>query len=88
RLRGRMQPAVVIEVCDTGKGIAPEIQKQIFDPFFSTKEEGTGLGLVIASRIIEKHHGTLECHSELNHGSTFTILLPQTWPEEIHESTT
>lgn len=88
RLTGGTRPAVVLEVSDTGKGIPPEVQKRIFDPFFTTKEEGTGLGLVIASRIVEKHNGALECRSELNRGATFTILLPQTKPEEINEPST
>ena len=60
----------------------------MFDPFFTTKEEGTGLGLAIASRIIEKHGGALECRSEVNRGTTFTILLPQTKPEENDEFAT
>ncbi|HEV2437525.1 MAG TPA: ATP-binding protein [Verrucomicrobiae bacterium] len=82
RLTGRARPVVVLEVSDTGKGIPPEARKRMFDPFFSTKEEGTGLGLVIASRIIEKHDGALEFRSEVNRGTTFTILLPQTKPED------
>lgn len=82
RLTGHNHPVVILEVSDTGKGIPPEVRKRMFDPFFTTKEEGTGLGLVIASRIIEKHNGTMECHSESNHGTTFTILLPHTKPEE------
>ena len=88
RLAGRSRPVVILEVTDTGKGIPQEVQKRIFDPFFTTKDEGTGLGLVIASRIVEKHNGTLECRSELNRGSTFTILLPQMKPEEIDEPST
>jgi signal transduction histidine kinase len=88
RLTGRTRPVVILEVSDTGKGIPPEVQKRIFDPFFTTKDEGTGLGLVIASRIVEKHNGTLECRSELNRGTTFTILLPQMKPEESNEPST
>jgi signal transduction histidine kinase len=88
RLMGRTRPVVIMEVSDTGKGIPPEVQKRMFDPFFTTKEAGTGLGLVIASRIVEKHHGVLECHSEVNRGTTFTILLPHTTPETIDEPST
>lgn len=76
RLGKTVQPVVMLEVNDTGKGIPPEVRGRIFDPFFTTKEEGTGLGLAIALRIIEKHGGTLECHSELNHGTTISIVLP------------
>jgi signal transduction histidine kinase len=70
----------VLEVSDTGKGIAPEVQKRLFDPFFTTKEEGTGLGLSIAARIVEQQGGALRYKTELNHGTTFGIVLPQ--PEE------
>jgi signal transduction histidine kinase len=49
--------AVILEVADNGKGILPEVEKRLFDPFFSTKETGTGLGLAIAARIVEKHGG-------------------------------
>jgi signal transduction histidine kinase len=86
RLAGRARPVVILEVCDTGKGIPSEVRKRMFDPFFTTKEEGTGLGLAIASRIVEKHGGALECRSEVNHGTTFAILLPHPKPEANDES--
>jgi signal transduction histidine kinase len=69
--------SVVVEVADTGKGIPAEVQKRLFDPFFSTKEGGTGLGLSIAARIVEKHGGELRYQTQLNHGTTFAILLPR-----------
>lgn len=84
---GAMQPAVILEVCDTGKGIPSDVKKRMFDPFFTTKEEGTGLGLAISSRIITNHGGSIECRSEANRGTTFTILLPDTKPGENHEFT-
>lgn len=85
RLGGSARPAVMLEVSDTGKGIPPEVKKRMFDPFFSTKAEGTGLGLPISLRIAEKHGGTLECRSEVNRGTTFTVLLPQANPEDSNE---
>jgi len=88
RLTGRTGPVVNLEVSDTGKGIPPEVQKRMFDPFFTTKEEGTGLGLAIAARIVETHGGTLTCRSEVNRGTTFTIRLPHTKPEESNEPAT
>ncbi|MDH4264581.1 MAG: ATP-binding protein [Deltaproteobacteria bacterium] len=66
---------VVVEVHDTGKGILPENIHRIFDPFFSTKESGIGLGLSIASGIIESHGGTIDVQSEIGKGTTFTIKL-------------
>jgi signal transduction histidine kinase len=67
----------ILEVADTGKGILPEVEKRLFDPFFTTKESGTGLGLSIAARIIAKHGGTLQYQTQVNHGTTFGIVLPQ-----------
>lgn len=71
------QSMVTIDIVDTGKGIPPEVEKRIFDPFFSTKEGGTGLGLSIASRIIEKHGGFIHYSTEPNRGTTFSLVLPR-----------
>lgn len=73
----RRRPAILLDVVDTGAGIDPEVQKRLFEPFFSTKEGGTGLGLAIASRIVEQHGGSLQFSTRKNQGSTFTIVLPQ-----------
>ena len=75
-LGGRETDAVVLEVSDTGNGISPEVEKRLFDPFFSTKETGTGLGLPIAARIIEKHGGKIEVQTQLGLGTTFAVVLP------------
>jgi signal transduction histidine kinase len=75
-LDGRETDAVVLEVSDTGKGIPPEIEKRLFDPFFSTKETGTGLGLPIAARIVERHGGVLQYQTRPGRGTTFGIVLP------------
>jgi two-component system, NtrC family, sensor kinase len=71
---------VVIEVHDTGKGIPEEIQGQLFDPFYTTKEEGqgTGLGLSVVYGIIQKHHGNITVESKPGMGSSFFIHLPLT----------
>jgi signal transduction histidine kinase len=69
--------AVILEVSDTGKGIPPEVEKRLFDPFFSTKETGTGLGLPIAARIVERHGGTLQYQTRPGHGTTFGVVLPR-----------
>jgi len=77
RLAGREADVVVLEVADTGKGIPPEAEKRLFDPFFTTKESGTGLGLPIAARIVEKHGGVLQYQTQVNRGTTFGIVLPR-----------
>lgn len=75
-LQGRSVPAVSLEIADTGSGIPPEVEKRLFDPFFTTKENGTGLGLCIAARIVEKHGGVIDYQTQLNRGTTFSIVLP------------
>jgi signal transduction histidine kinase len=74
---GRMKPAAVLMVADSGKGISPEVEARLFDPFFSTKEGGTGLGLATAARIVEKHGGMLRYETGINRGTTFEIVLPR-----------
>ena len=61
---------------DTGVGIPRGDLKNLFIPFFTTKEKGTGLGLPISQRIIENHGGTIEVRSQPGEGATFTVLLP------------
>jgi len=65
---------VAVEIRDTGKGIPDEIREKIFDPFYSTRHEGVGLGLSIAYRIIREHGGDIRVTSEIGKGSTFKIL--------------
>ena len=68
---------IVLEIQDTGSGIRAEDKKFIFDPFFSTKGKlGTGLGLSVSYGIIKKHGGEISIDSELNIGSTVTLVLP------------
>jgi len=76
RGKAKEAPKVVIEVNDTGVGIAAEHLEKIFNPFFTTRPEGTGLGLSICNRLIEEHEGTLEVQSREGEGSRFTIMLP------------
>jgi signal transduction histidine kinase len=65
-----------IHVIDTGPGIQPSDLEKVFEPYFTTKKAGTGLGLPTAKRIVEEHRGSLTVHSELGRGSDFTITLP------------
>jgi signal transduction histidine kinase len=66
----------LISVTDTGTGIAPENRRRIFEPYFTTKAKGSGLGLALARRIIEAHGGTITVFSETDHGCCFQIALP------------
>ena len=66
----------VITVADSGRGIVPENLANIFRPFFTTKGQGTGLGLSLARRIVEDHGGQIEVQSQPGVGSKFTIRLP------------
>ena len=75
--RGQETDVVRIEVTDSGCGMSPEAEKRLFDPFFTTKATGTGLGLPIAARIVEKHGGELQYRPKLDQGTTFTIVLPR-----------
>ncbi|NIS59838.1 MAG: hypothetical protein GTO13_03760 [Proteobacteria bacterium] len=67
---------VKIEVSDTGKGITPGNLDKIFLPFFTTKREGTGIGLAISKKIVEAHGATIEVESREERGARFTINLP------------
>ena len=66
----------LIKIQDTGKGIAPETIFKIFDPFFSSKPDGVGLGLATCYSVIVSHGGTIEVAGELSKGALFTVFLP------------
>lgn len=67
---------ISVSFIDTGTGIKPEDMSRIFEPYHTTKEEGSGLGLMIVQRIIQEHGGQIEIASKENEGSCFTIRLP------------
>jgi signal transduction histidine kinase len=67
---------VVITVSDTGAGIAPEHLPRIFDLYFTTKSEGTGVGLAVTHQIVTAHGGTLDAGSRLGQGTTMTVRIP------------
>ncbi len=69
-------PFIEIRILDTGDGISEDNLKKIFNPFFTTRERGTGIGLAIVHNIIELHKGIIEVESEIGKGTIFTILLP------------
>jgi len=66
----------VVEVADNGRGIAPDHLPNIFRPFYTTKGDGTGLGLSLARRIVEDHQGRIDVSSTLGKGTTFAVILP------------
>jgi two-component system, NtrC family, sensor kinase len=68
--------AVELEIADTGGGMAPEVLARIFEPFYTTKERGTGLGLAYARRIVTEHGGSIRCESAPGRGTTFALRLP------------
>ena len=67
---------IEINVSDTGIGISEESIGKVFEPYFSTKQAGFGLGLAVTRKIVEEHRGSIEVASQLNRGTTFTVRLP------------
>ena len=67
---------IVIELQDSGKGISKDDIEKVFDPYFTTKADGTGLGLALAYKIIDEHNGTIRFFSTEGEGTTVTVMLP------------
>jgi signal transduction histidine kinase len=67
---------VFVRFTDTGAGIPPDVLGRVFDPFVSTRDDGTGLGLTIVHRIVDDHDGHMEVSSEPGTGTVFTVWLP------------
>lgn len=75
------EDGAVIAVTDTGPGIPPEAIERIFEPYFTTKAGGTGLGLALARRIVEAHGGRIAVESEAGRGTTVRLIIPTRHPE-------
>ncbi|MCL6452145.1 MAG: hypothetical protein K6T78_00795 [Alicyclobacillus sp.] len=73
---GIRSASVVISIRDTGRGISPEQQAKVFQPFYTTKPTGTGLGLAVSRQIMQEHGGSIELSSELGTGTTVRLVLP------------
>ena len=68
--------SIFIRISDTGAGIPKENMPRLFEPYFTTKPNGFGLGLAIVSRVIQDHGGTIQVESEIGRGTAFTIFMP------------
>lgn len=68
--------SVIVEITDTGAGMAPEVRERCWELFFSTRKGGTGYGLPLTKRILEEHGGTIDVWSEVGRGTRFTLRLP------------
>ncbi|MDE1819204.1 MAG: HAMP domain-containing histidine kinase, partial [Thaumarchaeota archaeon] len=66
-----------IEIEDTGPGIPQNLLTKIFDPLFTTRQIGTGLGLASCKNIVEKHGGHIDIKTKVDHGTTFIINIPK-----------
>ena len=76
------QERVYIIITDTGKGIPPDILHKIFEPYFTTKPNGSGLGLTMTYKVIKEHGGDIQVHAEDGSGTRFTLILPITRSEK------
>ncbi len=65
---------ITVEISDTGSGMSEETQKRLFEPFYTTKSKGTGLGLAMTHKIFDSHQATVKISSELNTGTQFKII--------------
>jgi two-component system NtrC family sensor kinase len=72
----KKEKVVKVQIIDNGIGIAEKDLSKIFDPFFTSKEQGTGLGLSVVYGIISSHHGTVQVKSKVGEGTTIVIKLP------------
>ena len=73
---------VYIAITDTGKGIPPDILHKIFEPYFTTKPDGSGLGLTMTYKVMKEQGGDIQVHSDIGKGTRFTLILPITRSEK------
>jgi PAS domain S-box-containing protein len=76
RATGSAGEQVLIRVIDTGQGMPPDVQKKIFEPFYTTQAQGTGIGLATVHSIVKRHGGSIEVESEVGRGTEFRVYLP------------
>ena len=68
---------VSVRIVDSGEGIPAELLAHLFEPYKTTKERGTGLGLMISKRIVDDHGGAIDVESEVGRGTAFTVCIPR-----------
>jgi len=73
----QQQPAVEVRVRDNGPGLSPEARQNVFEPFYTTKTKGTGLGMAIARRIVDAHGGQISVGDGATDGAEFVVTLPR-----------
>ena len=83
---GADDTTALVRVSDTGVGMPPHVLQNIFEPLFTTKRTGTGLGLAVVQQIVARHHGTIQVESEPGHGTTFSITLPRSERGRVEEA--
>src|SRR4029079_15192782 len=86
-LHGSRGETVTLEVRDQGSGIPPEQLESVFHPFFTTKEQGTGLGLSLVHQMVVEHGGEIAVDSEVGRGSVFRVTLPPPQVDLAHTGT-
>jgi len=82
----RNENTLVITVRDDGEGISAQTVPKIFNLYFTTKSDGTGVGLSIVQRIVYEHGGNIEVSSKVGYGTTFTIVMPKSVPAEVNRT--
>ena len=75
------ESGVCVTVEDSGPGVPPELREQIFNPFFTSKKDGVGLGLSIVAKIVDDHRGAIRLDSDTTHGARFRVFFPQATPD-------
>jgi signal transduction histidine kinase len=77
---------VVLNVRDQGPGIPPNIRDRVFDLYFTTKQDSSGVGLAVAAQVVQLHGGTIDCVSEAGEGTTFRLRFPSAEMREATEA--
>jgi nitrogen-specific signal transduction histidine kinase len=83
---GEVVRTVEVSVCDTGEGVPPHLREEVFNPFYTTKQKGTGIGLALTRRLVEEHRGYIEVQDNTPRGACFKVTLPSIVAESVVDS--